>query len=49
MMSMNTQKKQNAQSYVHFLHNPTMWIWLIYIILFILYILYMNRKSMESM
>jgi hypothetical protein len=49
MMSMNTQKKQNAQTYVHSLHNPTMWIWLIYIILSILSILYMNRNSMESM
>jgi hypothetical protein len=49
MMSMNTQKKQTAQRYVHSLHNPTMWIWLIYIILSILIILYMNTDSMDSM
>jgi hypothetical protein len=49
MMSMNTKKKQNAQTYVQSLHNPTMWIWLIYIILSILSILYMNTDSMESM
>jgi len=49
MTSMNTQKNQTAQIYVHSLHNLTMWIWLIYIILSILSILYMNRNSMESM